>query len=87
MILRKLLVILEISLQDLRCVQSVRTTGQTLAAVDAVLDLRHFCLSFRREELGVGRSSQKERHTGGIVDLNVHRAGHTVTAAAAEITG
>ena len=81
---KDLLIILQVSLQKLRCVQSIRTFTHAVSAVEAVFDLHHLRLHLRRElELGRG-SSEKERHSRAGVDLNSCRTWHTVAAGTAE---
>ena len=55
--------------------------------MEAVLDLRHLLLPFRRQPVVGGRPAQHQGHAGTVVDLDPHRTGHTVSAAPAEIPG
>ena len=81
---KDLLIILQVSLQQLRCIQSIRAFAHAVAAVETVFDLHHLRLDFRCE-LEVGRgSSEKKRHSRTGVDLDAGRAWHTVAAGTAE---
>ena len=53
--------------------------------MQTVLDLLHFGLSLRAQVGRSGRPAQEEAHAGAAVDLDAHRAGHTVAAASAEL--
>ena len=81
---KDLLIILQVSLQQLRCIQSIRAFAHAVAAVETVFDLHHLRLDFRCE-LEVGRgSSEKKRHSRTGVDLDAGRAWHAVAAGTAE---
>ena len=81
---KDLLIILQVSLQQLRCIQSIRAFAHAVAAVETVFDLHHLRLDFRCE-LEVGRgSSEKKRHSRAGVDLDPCRAWHAVAAGTAE---
>ena len=54
---KDLLIILQVSLQQLRCIQSIRAFAHAVAAVETVFDLHHLRLDFRCE-LGVARCNQ-----------------------------
>ena len=81
---KDLLIILQVSLQQLRCIQSIRAFAHAVAAVETVFDLHHLRLDFRCE-LEVGRgSSEEKRHSRTGVDLDAGRAWHAVAAGTAE---
>lgn len=81
---KNLLIILQVSLQQLRRIQTIRALAHAVAAVDAVLDLHHLRL-YLRCELEVGRgSSEKQGHSRAGVDLDPGRTWHTVAAGTAE---
>ena len=81
---KNLLIILQVSLQQLRRIQTIRALAHAVAAVEAVLDLHHLRL-YLRCELEVGRgSSEKQGHSRAGVDLDPGRTRHTVAAGTAE---
>ena len=81
---KNLLIILQVSLQQLRRIHTIRALAHAVAAVEAVLDLHHLRLDFRCE-LEVGRgSSEEKRHSRTGVDLDAGRAWHAVAAGTAE---
>ena len=81
---KDLLIILQVSLQQLRCIQSIRAFAHAVAAVETVFDLHHLRL-YLRCELEVGRgSSEKQGHSRAGVDLDPGRTWHTVAAGTAE---
>lgn len=81
---KNLLIILQVSLQQLRRIQTIRALAHAVAAVEAVLDLHHLRL-YLRCELEVGRgSSEKQGHSRAGVDLDPGRTWHTVAAGTAE---
>ena len=81
---KNFLIILQVSLQQLRRIQTIRALAHAVAAVEAVLDLHHLRL-YLRCELEVGRgSSEKQGHSRAGVDLDPCRTWHTVAAGTAE---
>ena len=82
---KNLLIILQVSLQQLRRIQTIRALAHAVTAVEAFLDLHHLRL-YLRCELEVGRgSSEKQGHSRAGVDLDPCRTWHAVSAAAAEV--
>ena len=73
-----------ILLQQTGGVQAVGALGGALAALETIGDLVHLLLGGGGEPAGGGTTPQHQRHSGAVVDLDAHGAGHAVAAAPAE---
>ena len=58
-----------------------------MAAMDAVFNFFHFFLPFLRQPGGRRGAAQHQGHSGGVVDFDSGRTGHTIAAAPAKIAG
>ena len=87
LLLQKCFVIFVIFHQKLRCIESVRTFLHALATVQAPFDLLHLLLPLFCQPCFTGGTPQHKAHSCAIIDLDLCRTRHTVSASAAEITG
>ena len=85
MLLQKGLVILQILPQKGRGIQPVGALFDAGTAVEAILDLGHVGLPGFGEPVGGGSPAKHQGHSGTVVDLNPHGAGHAIPTAPAEI--
>ena len=81
---QKLLVVIQVALQQSRRIQTIRTLGLAFAAMPALLDLRHLRLSCGRQMAGGRGTSQKQRHACAVVDFYSSGAWHAVAATTTE---
>ena len=83
--LQDLQIILIILFQQLGRIQPVRTLAPAFSTVQTLFNSMHLLLHLWCQ-LGLrGSSADHQAHPGHIVDLDPHRAGHTIAAAPAKI--
>ena len=80
-----LFIIFQVFLQEIRYVEFIGTSGLAYAAVDAVLDLQHLILPVFRKPILRRRTPYHLAHSRALVDRDVDRARHAVSASSAEL--